>query len=235
MIRRPVNIFFRERNGRLDGLTYKTMKPENHHELADDNCQKVPPELIRALSRLREHDLKIPPAVDACILQSAQECMAFIREKPAPRAAAWPLWLLAAAACFVVAWTALQPAPSAGKTSVSSIAKQEDAAAVILREFSALYPNQVKAIIHDSRGIQLSLSDKPDVISGKAFVFTVCKSRICEEIITFSGQNIEVAGHQVKVRTAAGGRVILAGEKFLWSSDFKGNPEPGIHIESRRL
>ena len=211
------------------------MKPENHHELADDDRQMVPPELIRALSRLREHELEIPPAVDAGILQSAQERMAFIREKRASRMAAWPLWSVAAAACFVVVWMALQPTLPVGKTSASSSTEQEDAAAVILREFSALYPNQVKAIIHDSRGIQVSLSDNPDVISGKAFVFTVCESRGCEEIITFSGQHIEIAGHPVKVRTEAGGRVILDGEKFLWSSDFKGNSEPGIHIESRRL
>lgn len=211
------------------------MKPENHHELADDDCQRVPPELIRALTRLRERELKISPAMDADILQSAQERMAFIREKRAPRIGAWPLWSLAAAACFVVAWMALQPTAPAGKTSVPSIAKQEDAATVILREFSALYPNQVKAIIQDSRGIQLSISDKPDVIPGKALVLKVCESSGCEQIITFSGQNIEVAGHFVTVRTESGGQVILDGEKFLWSSDFGGNPEPGIHIESRRL
>lgn len=212
------------------------MKPDNHNELPDENRELVPPDLLRALARLGEHEVKIPPAIDAAILQSAKERMVSIREKRHPRIAAWLIWPLAAAACFVVAWMALHSVSSSVKTSPSLVAIQEDAAAVILREFSALYPNQVKAIIHGRNGIQVSLADQPGgVAPGEALVLSVCEPRGCEEIITFSGQEIEVAGHSVTVRAEGGGRVILAGEQFLWSSDFKGNPKPGIHIESRRL
>ncbi|MEO8616622.1 MAG: hypothetical protein ABI600_15875 [Luteolibacter sp.] len=211
------------------------MKPENQQGSPDDDTLQVPPELIRTLARLRDSKVGISPAVDAAILLAAKERMRSIRENRHPRIPAWLLWPLAAAACFLLAWVALQPLNTTGKTPAQPVALQEDAASVILREFSALYPNQVKAIIQDSHGIQLTLADKPDVAQGKALVLKVCQAQGCEEIITFSGQNIEVAGHQVTVRTESGGRVTLDGDQFLWSSDFKGNPAPGIHIASRRL
>ena len=209
------------------------MKLENQQVLPHDDTPQVPPELIRALARVQDSEVGIYPSVDAAILLAAKQRMTSIRGKRHARIAAWVLWPVAA--CFLLAWLAFQSAIITRKTPPPTIALQEDAASVILREFCALYPNQVKAIIQDSRGIQLTLADKPDLAPGNALVLKVYQPSGCEEIITFSGQNIEVAGHQVTVRTENGGRVILVGEQFLWSSDFKQSPAPGIHIESRRL
>jgi hypothetical protein len=209
------------------------MKPENHHE--PSGAERVPPELIHALARLREADVVVAPATEVAILRAGKERMAAIRGNRAPRIATWLLWPLAAAACIALAWLALDPPRPAGNTTSPSVAREEDAASVILREFSALYPNQVKAIIQDGHGIELSLADEPYATPGKPLALTICEPRGCREIITFSGQKIEVAGHAVTVRTENGGRVILDGERFLWSSDLKENPAPGIHIESRRL
>lgn len=211
------------------------MKPKNQQEPSDDDTLPVPPELIRALARLRDREVEIPATVDATILQAAKERMLSIRGKRAPRNASWQFWPLAAAACLLLAWLMHHPATPAGKAQSTSVALPEDTAAIILREFSALYPNQIKAIIQDSSGIQLTLADKPDVAPGQALVLKVCQAKGCEEIITFSGQNIEVAGHPVTVRTENGDRVILDGDHFLWSSDLKTSPAPGIQIESRRL
>ena len=211
------------------------MKPESQYELPDEGSHEVPLELVRALARLRESKVKVPPSVDAAILQSAKIQMAAIRQKRGSRMAIRWLWPMAAAACFLVAWLALSSAPPAGKGTSAPVARQDVAASIILREFSALYPNQVKSIVRNSLGIELALADKPDVAPVSPLVLKVCDPRGCEEIITFSGQSIDVAGHKVTVETESGGRVILDGEQFLWSSDFKGNPAPGIHIESRRL
>jgi hypothetical protein len=202
------------------------MKPENQHE--PSGAERVPPELIHALARLREADVVVAPATEAAILQAGRERMASIRGNRL-------LWPLAAAACIALAWLALDPPKPAGNTTSPSVAHEEDAASVILREFSALYPNQVKAIVQDDQGIELSLADEPYAPPGKPLALTICEPRGCREIITFSGQKIEVAGHTVTVRTENGGRVILDGGRFLWSSDLKGNPAPGVHIESRRL
>jgi hypothetical protein len=210
------------------------MKPEHLQEFPDDDTPQVPPELIRALTRLRESDVVVQSSTDAAILESARARMAGIRANRRFPIAAWLLWPLAAAACFLVAWLTLgQPTPIA--PSRPALAKEEDAASIILREFSALYPNQIKAIIRSGTGIQLELADQPGPERGKPLVLKVCDPHGCEEIITFSGQSIEIAGRSVTVRAENGNRVILDGDEFLWSSDFNGNPAPGIHIESRRL
>ncbi len=206
------------------------MNPESHPNDPPEDDLRLPPEILRALARSQPEPATVPPAIDAAILRAAAKQLAPAR----PRNIHWILWPLTVAACLILVF-ALRWPDAGGNPQLPIVKHEEDAAAILLREFSALYPNQVRAIIQDSRGIQLTLADKPDVAPAQALVLKVCQARGCEEIIPFSGQNIEVAGHQVTVRAERGGRVILDGEQFLWSSDLKGNPAPGIHIESRRL
>ena len=209
------------------------MKPENNRE--HPGADSVPPELIRALVRLREADVSVSSATEDAIFQAGKERMAAIREKRASRSLSWLLPSLAAAACITLAWLALGPAKPPGNPPSSPLAREEDAAAIILREFSALYPNQINAIVQDGQGIELSLADQPYAEPGKPLALTVCDPGGCREIITFSGREIEIAGHAVTVHAENGGRVILDGERFRWSSDLKENPAPGIRIESRKL
>jgi hypothetical protein len=209
------------------------MKPDNH--LEDSGAESVPPELIHAIARLREGDVAVSPVTEAAILQAGRERMAAIRDKRSTRAFARRLMPLGAAACAALAWLALRPPEAADNNAGPPVTPEEDVASVLLREFSALYPNQVKSIVQDSHGIELSLADQPYASSGKPLALRVCEPRGCREIITFSGQNIEVAGHAVTVRTGNGDRVILDGERFMWSSDLEESPAPGVHIKSRRL
>jgi hypothetical protein len=206
------------------------MNPESHPNDPPEDDLRLPPEILRALARSQPEPATVPPGIDAAILRAAAKQLAPAR----PRNIHWILWPLTVAACLILVFALRRP-DAGGNPQLPIVKHEEDAAAILLREFSALYPNQVRAIIQNSRGIQLTLADKPDVAPAQALVLKVCQARGCEEIITFSGQNIEVAGHQVTVRADRGGRVILDGEQFLWSSDLKGNPAPGIHIESRRL
>ncbi|MCP5534092.1 MAG: hypothetical protein H7A48_13050 [Akkermansiaceae bacterium] len=179
--------------------------------------------------------MTVPPAVESAILAAGKARMAAVRAKRRSRTAFRLLWPVAAAACFLLVWLVLTPPPPAAHASRQAYEKEKNAAAILLREFSALYPNQIRAIIQNDSGIQLELAENTNVKSGRPVLLKVCEPEGCEEIITFGGQSIEVAGHQVTVRTDAEGRVILDGDQLIWSSDLKRNPAPGIHIESHRL
>src|SRR5690606_8924954 len=112
---------------------------------------------------------------------------------------------------------------------------EEDSAAVILREISALFPNQIRAIIKDESGLKFILAEEANIQPAQPLVLKVCVSDGCQEIITFSGQSIEIAGRRVTLRAETGDRIVINGESFLWSSDLKDNSVPNLRIESRRL
>jgi hypothetical protein len=209
------------------------MNPERHEKHPPEDDLRLPPEILHTLATCQLGPGMVPPEIDAAILRAGSARMAEIRDSNRPRPVASFLWPLAAAACLLLAFF-LRPHDSGNHPDLPSVEHKEDAAAIILREFSALYPNQVRAITQDSQGIHLSLADRPGQVSGQALVLKICQATGCKEIITFSGQDIEVAGQAVTVRTEKG-RIILDGEQFIWSSDHHGNPAPDIHIESRWL
>jgi len=206
------------------------MNSESHPNDPFEDELRLPPEILRALTRSQAHPVVVPPEIDAAVLHAARKQLS-----PAPpRNIQRLLWPLAVAACLILVFALRRPDP--GEISKPPVVQQEeDAAAVILREVSALFPNQVRSIVKDESGIQMILAEEPNVQASRALVLKVCEARGCQEIITFSGQNIKVAGHLVTVRTENDGRVILDGEQFLWASDINEPPVPGIHIESRML
>ncbi|MFT3990078.1 MAG: hypothetical protein QM680_01590 [Luteolibacter sp.] len=203
------------------------MKPESQENPTEDGCGTVPPEFLAALRRLRQIPA-VSAEVDHAVLSAAKTHFPAGTKKRPP---VWWCLPFAAAACFLLAWLILRPAVPVTPAS----ARQEDAAAVILREVTALYPNQVIAITRNTRGLQLTLADQPNVVAGKPLALKICEPHGCEEIITFSGQRIEIAGHTVQVRTENNGRVILDGDRFFWSNDPHEAASPGLHIESRTL
>jgi len=198
--------------------------------LTDD---ELPASLLEALRALPSEQGSPSRETDVAIMQMAAANLALIRRRATITRAV--VGIFAAAACFALVFQAIRrPEPSTNPTA--PVAKQEeDAAAVILREVSALFPHQVQAIVKDSSGLRFCLSDKPDVKPGPAVVLQVCNRSACEEIITFGGQKIHIAGHKVTVQTDAGGKVSLDGDTFLWSSDLKGSTLHNLQIASRRL
>lgn len=210
------------------------MKPEHQQDFPETDTPPVPSELIHALICLRQTRVNIPPAVDHSIIHSAKSHLEAIRPRKHNHRAIWIFSPVAAAACFLLAWLTMpprqaSPPPFALQRHQSGRRRCRDPA----RSFRA-FPHQVKAIVKDETGIQMSLSDEPDVKPSQALVLKICESRGCREIITFSGQDIEIDGQLVTVRDE-GGKVTLDGEQFMWTSDLKESSTKGIQIESRRL
>jgi hypothetical protein len=105
----------------------------------------------------------------------------------------------------------------------------------MLREVTAMFPNRVRAIVQDKQGIQLVLSDQPDVPASTPLWVKICDGKNCAALVTFSGQEIQVAGQKLTVLADARGGIILTGDQFVWASDQPTGAALGWQIEAKRL
>jgi hypothetical protein len=87
----------------------------------------------------------------------------------------------------------------------------------LIRETLAMFPNRVRAIVQDERGINLVLSDNDDVPVSPPLYVRICDGEHCSSLVTFSGQEVQIAGQKVTVLADTHGGVILAGQHFMWS------------------
>ena len=90
--------------------------------------------------------------------------------------------------------------------------------AKVIRETFAMFPNRVKAIVQDQHGINLVLSDKADVPQSAPLWIKICDGKNCAAMVTFSGQEIKLGRQELTVLTDVHGKIILAGDNFLWSN-----------------
>jgi hypothetical protein len=105
----------------------------------------------------------------------------------------------------------------------------------MLREVLTLFPNRVRAIVQDEHGVQLVLSDQADVPASTPIYVHICDGKQCSSLVTFSGQELEIAGQKVTILSDAQGGVIVAGTRFAWSSDRPVGASGGLKIEARSL
>ena len=105
----------------------------------------------------------------------------------------------------------------------------------VLREVWNLFPNRVRAVVQDERGLQLVLSDKPDVPASTPLWVKICDGKQCASLVTFSGQELNIAGQKITVLSDAQGGIILEGSQFVWSSSGSHLGRGNLNIEARRL
>ncbi len=104
----------------------------------------------------------------------------------------------------------------------------------LLREVLAMFPNQVQAIIQDEKGLHLSLAEEASVSQSQPLWIKVCEGKVCRNIITFSGQVVQIADKPVEVLADAQGGVMLVGEHFFWSSAQKSSVQD-LRINAQQL
>ena len=105
----------------------------------------------------------------------------------------------------------------------------------MLREVLTLFPNRVRAIVQDEHGVQLVLADQPDVPVSTPIYVRICDGKQCASLVTFSGQELEIAGQKVTVLVDAQGGVIVTGSQFAWSSERPAGASGSLKIEARSL
>jgi hypothetical protein len=142
---------------------------------------------------------------------------------------AWGLGLLAA--CAVLAFVI---GHRVERMETGNLAKTDAVASLkLIRETLAMFPHHLRAIVQDERGLNLVLSDDYVPVSSPLYVH-ICDGQHCSSFVTFSGQEIQVAGQTITVLSDARGGVILTGDRFVWSST-EGAPAGHLKIEARNL
>src|ERR1017187_779108 len=161
-----------------------------------------------------------------------------LRTTPAGRPASERHWLPRLAwgggiafACLMIGFAVGQWQGRVEKSDPYALLQNEKA----LREVLTLFPNRVRAIVQDKRGVQLVLSDQADVPASTPIYVHICDGKQCSSLVTFSGQELEIAGQKVTVLADAQGGVIVTGPRFAWSSNRPGGASGGLKIEARSL
>lgn len=122
-------------------------------------------------------------------------------------------WAMAAVALVAGAFFLIKPmAQKSGHWD-------EEAAAKLFREVAPMFPGQLRAIVRDESGLRIVLAEAPDVPVSPPILVRLCGDDACRSIITFSGQEIPLGSDIMQVLSKAKGGVIVAGNRFAWSSD----------------
>jgi hypothetical protein len=174
-------------------------------ERPDEFWETFPSQVARRLGRSQAHDTRV--------------------ERPVfPR---WA-WGLATAACVLLAF-------AAGHWRGDNESRDVLQSVKLIKETLAMFPHRVRAIVQDERGLSLILSERGDVPASTPLYVRICDGSHCSSLVTFSGQEIQIAGQKVTVLADAHGGIILEGNQLLWSSIepiYAGNH---LKIEARYL
>jgi len=97
------------------------------------------------------------------------------------------------------------------------------AARKFFSEVEALFPHQVQAIVFDSQGPHLLLAARADVASAAPLYLKLCTKNGCEEVVTFSGQEIPFGGQTCQVLAEADGQIMVVGDHAVWPQEQGGD------------
>jgi hypothetical protein len=105
----------------------------------------------------------------------------------------------------------------------------------VIHETLEMFPNRVRAIMQDEHGLNLILSENNDVPASTPIYVRICDGRHCSSLVTFSGQEIQIAGQKMTVLADAHGGIILASSHFVWSNTERTYPGSHLKIEAKNL
>jgi len=105
----------------------------------------------------------------------------------------------------------------------------------LVSEMLTLFPNQLRAIIQDEHGVRLDLAEKPEVPASTPLWIQITEGGRKRVIVTFSGQNLQLANQQVEVLANAQGQVMLVGDGLFWSSTEPDRASSQLRIKAKPL
>lgn len=141
------------------------------------------------------------------------------------------VWGTAAAICLTIV---LAVGHWRAKTEIASVPNLLQNTKLI-HETLAMFPNRVHAIVQDEQGLKLVLSERENIPASAPLYVRVCDGQRCVSFVTFSGQEIQVAGHSISVLADTHGKMILVGDNFLWSDADRICPNQRWEIQTKNL
>lgn len=141
------------------------------------------------------------------------------------------VWAFATVICVLIAFCI---GHWRGQTEIAS-SKDILANAKLVQDTLAMFPNQVRAIVQDNRGLHLILADSNNVPASAPLYVRICDGKNCESLVTFSGQEIRIAGQKMTVLSDTQGGIILMGNDFAWSSRAPAYATSALKIEAKTL
>jgi hypothetical protein len=193
-------------NSELEAILKKARTPERPEEFFETFPQQIARQLNRA-GRPSRH----------------------IERRWFPRLA----WGLATAICILVAfaighWRGQIETKTAASNDILQNVK-------FVQETLAMFPNQVRAIVRDNHGLNLILSNNGNVPASPPIYVRVCDGENCSSCVTFSGQEVQIAGQKLTVLSDGRGGIILEGKQFVWSNDLPSGMGGHLKIEAKNL
>ena len=136
-----------------------------------------------------------------------------------------------AAACLLIGFAVVLWRGRSEATAANELLQNEK----VIREVMAMFPNRVRAIVQDERGLNLVLSERDDVPTSPPLYIHVIEAGRRSSFLTFSGQEIEIASQRTTVLSDSQGQVMLVGERFFWSRAESAGIRGDLRIQARSL
>jgi hypothetical protein len=180
---------------------------------------------------------KVPARPPEFWVQFPRRVTARLHWKPAATSAAaaprFPRlgWALGLAACVLITFFIGYRHGHTKATAENGFLQNEK----VIKEMLATFPNRVRGIVQDERGLNVVLSDKDDVPVSTPLWVQICDGKNCSAMVTFSGQEIRLGQRNVTVLSDASGKIILAGDNFLWSNGQTLLADSKLKIEAKTL
>lgn len=158
------------------------------------------------------------------------------REAPSPHAQNFRprlAWAFGLSACLVIAFAI---GHWSGRMAAKNLAAGDSLANLkLIRETMAMFPNRVRAIVQDERGMNIVLSEQENIPASTPIYVRICDGEHCSSLVTFSGQEIQIAGQKLTVLSQPDGGIILTGNQFVWSSAKRTYAGQHLKIEAKNL
>ncbi len=140
-------------------------------------------------------------------------------------------WALGLAACILTAFSIGHWRGHSEAMAENDLLQNEK----VIKEMLATFPNRVRGVVQDEHGLNVVLSDTDNVPASTPLWVQICDGKHCSTMVTFSGQEIRLGQRNVTVLSDASGKIILAGDNFLWSNGDALMADGALKIEAKTL